>query len=916
MRCLPPTTLGLVVLVVSGFGACRAGGSGEAAAQGTIELDTPEFKLKLVRASQTAAALEPKVAPGFDFTPADQLEARSGDGFFHLGDLTLRLRQAGASDWKSYSTAAARKPVTALAAGGETLAAADLAATLPNDIPLQIVRTWALENGRLVLRFVLRNKSKSPVEIGALGIPLVFNNYLTGRSLDEAHAVCSFSDPYIGLDAGYVQVTRLNGSGPVLLVVPDGKTPFEAYNPLLSDPTPRSQTFEGFYEWLVHSRAYAENEWQSAEPWNPATSTTLGAGEMRVYGARLLVSPEIRAIEKTLAENDRPVAVGIPGYVLPMDLDARLFLDYPKRATELRVEPRGAIAIDEHPPSETPSGWHAYTLRGKSWGRARLTVTYADGVRQTIHYRVVKPAVEAVDDLGRFLTDRQWFADPSDPFRRSPSVMSYDREADRIVVEDPRVWIAGLGDEGGAGSWLACAMKLFGRPDKAEIDLYQQFIDGVLWGRLQYSDGPRAFGVRKSLFYYEPSELPPDYYDSTVDWSTWTSWNRDATEVVHRSFNYPHVAAVYWAFYRLARNHVGLVTNRRWEWYLTHAYETSLAMVRLAPRYARFGQMEGSVFLEILHDLEREGWQEQAERLEATMKVRADRWRAEAYPFGSEMAWDSTGQEEVYAWTRHFGYRDKAEVTLNAILGYMPAVPHWGYNGNARRYWDFLYAGKVRRIERQIHHYGSGLNALPVLAAYRERPTDFYLLRLGYAGMMGALTNIDQEGFASAAFHAWPQTLAFDPLSGDYGSNFFGHALATATYVVDHPELGWLAFGGNLEVAGEGVGIEPLDAFRSRVYVAPLGLWLTLDAGRFESVRIEIANRVVRVGLAAATRFTPKALLYIEQPATIEGIGELAPAEELASVLGAYEVPLGKRTTWVTLRTAAPAGASAAREHQ
>ena len=51
---------------------------------------------------------------------------------------------------------------------------------------------------------------------------------------------------------------------------------------------------------------------------------------------------------------------------------------------------------------------------------------------------------------------------------------------------------------------------------------------------------------------------------------------------------------------------------------------------------------------------------------------------AQAYPFGSEMPWDSTGQEEVYAWTKYFGYNDKAEVTLNAILGYDPADPALG----------------------------------------------------------------------------------------------------------------------------------------------------------------------------------------------------------------------------------------------
>ena len=137
---------------------------------------------------------------------------------------------------------------------------------------------------------------------------------------------------------------------------------------------------------------------------------------------------------------------------------------------------------------------------------------------------------------------------------------------------------------------------------------------------------------------------------------------------------------------------------------------------------------------------------------------------------------DQNRQFQPDAWCKYFGYDDKAEVSLNSILGYMPTVPHWGYNGNARRYWDFIYGGKLRRIERQLHHYGSGLNAIPVLAQYRAHPDDDYLLRIGYGGTMGALTNIDQEGFASAAFHSFPSTLKWDGYSGDYGPNFFGHA--------------------------------------------------------------------------------------------------------------------------------------------
>ena len=216
------------------------------------------------------------------------------------------------------------------------------------------------------------------------------------------------------------------------------------------------------------------------------------------------------------------------------------------------------------------------------------------------------------------------------------------------------------------------------------------------------------------------------------------------------------------------------------------------------------------------------------------------------------MAWDSTGQEEVYAWTNYFDYKDKARVSLDSILGYMPTLPHWGYNGNARRYWDFYYgAAPGGTTERQLHHYGSGINAIPVLAQFREHPDDFYLLRIGYGGTMGAISNIDQEGFAGTAFHSYPQHLRWDAYSGDYGPSFLGHALTTATYVVNHPEFGWQAFGGNLKVDGDWVKVATLDSFRRRVYIAPLGLWLTLDAGSFQGVEAEFQDTCHSLGIGA-----------------------------------------------------------------
>ena len=202
--------------------------------QGYLDLETPAFSVRLVRSSQTIAALKPRVGD-FDFAPGDLLVERSKDGFYHLGDIDLRLRTGNSGEWKNYSTALARTPVTALPTSAQILAAADLAPTLPPDIPVEIIRTWGLQRSNLVLRFTLKNKTSQPVQIGALGIPMIFNNVLNDRSLEQAHAICSFYDPYIGEDAGYLQVTRLSGHGPALLVLPVGKTPFEAYNPILDE---------------------------------------------------------------------------------------------------------------------------------------------------------------------------------------------------------------------------------------------------------------------------------------------------------------------------------------------------------------------------------------------------------------------------------------------------------------------------------------------------------------------------------------------------------------------------------------------------------------------------------------------------------------------------------------------------------
>lgn len=201
---------------------------------------------------------------------------------------------------------------------------------------------------------------------------------------------------------------------------------------------------------------------------------------------------------------------------------------------------------------------------------------------------------------------------------------------------------------------------------------------------------------------------------------------------------------------------------------------------------------------------------------------------------------------------RYFGDNETAQKTLESIRGYMPTVAHWAWNGNARRYWDFNVAGGIARIERQIHHYGSPLNAIPLLDAYKyhHEPNGsaaLHDLRVGFGGWQGALTNINDAGFGSQGFHAWPETMEWDPYSSDYGCGLLGHMISSTTFLVENSDFGYLSFGGNLVSSGDTIKVEPKDTVRRQIYVAPLGLKFEVNAGVIEEFTYDITTKAVSI---------------------------------------------------------------------
>ena len=295
---------------------------------------------------------------------------------------------------------------------------------------------------------------------------------------------------------------------------------------------------------------------------------------------------------------------------------------------------------------------------------------------------------------------------------------------------------------------------------------------------------------------------------------------------------------------------------------------------------------------------------------EAIQRERTEIWANLTFPFGSEMPWDSTGQEEVFTFSARYGDGAAANKTLVAVKAYTSDVPHWGYAGSARRYFDFLVYGAPRQnsgdTEREFHHYGSGLNSVVLLRAYRTFPNDTLALRAGFAASLGAFAAVDVEsGAPSMAFHADPARLEWDDYSGDHGQNVFGALRESGCFIDNMTEPGELVGFGCDVTSGAGASqflVTPTDATRRLIYFGPLGASVSLrGSGSIASAAVDFSARTITLAAAAPRgdcgADAPPALLRVAL--AIEAHPDWARATSLAVtdppgaplVRGAFEFP-------------------------
>ena len=890
-----------------------------------------DFMLGVLARKGTVAYIHPDLNdPTFSFTVNDTWPIdRTQPSYHSTGDITLRVRPANSTNpYATYSTTDGEGEGARQIEVRDTLIAYDVTPLLRQGHGLQITRSYSQAvdvGGGFIIRVNVTNTQAYAQQLGALGMSLTFNNDWSGLDLNATAQHCSFTEPYVGQDGAWVKVTRVSGAGRILFVVPSDQGGMNAWRPLLTDPTPRSGTFEGFYEYTFLAEAYRTLEWSTVPDerlWVPVDSVILEPRASVTYGLRMRMLSNVRETDNGLKEMGSLVVKAVPGYVVSTDMStaALYVLAGQQKMIGLNVSNSTVMQVN-NTSVKLASGWEVYQLYPRAYGRVRVTVYHTDpresSSRQSVVNMFVLPSFSTqVEKFGEFTAANQWFDDPTDPFGRAQSIMPYNWHTNQLVLQNARSFVVGLSDESGAGPGLGFAVKNQYAPDVEQVALLDLYVNNTLFGskgpdknvpfetRIQWSD----YSIIASAFWY-PNMTGYNY--SVTD-----GWDQKRANTTWRSYNYVHPTAIYYTLYRLARDNTNMSTLHPWSWYLMQAYRTYLAMHQYAPGYAQYGLMVGSVFLRVLDALEVEGYAMEYAQMTALQQARAAIWQSLPFPFGSEFPWDSTGQEEIYLTAQRFGLYTLSNSTLQAILAYAHSVPNWGYHGSARRFWDFAVNGCEELnggIERVLHHYGSGLNALPLMHAYDINPDDIYLLEVGIGSITGPLTNIQLNGASSMGLHADPSKLIHDYWAADYGMSFYGLASLHSAYAVNHSIFGVpVCYLCDLTTSDDATTwhMIPRDAFHRRLYIEPLGTAFALDAGTVESAEVDWSTKTVLLVLIAGRSSAPFTVyrLHVDHLASCSlrvgcDIAIVSPPDPPV-VRGAFEIPVQPypQTTTVELR--------------
>ncbi len=767
-----------------------------------------------------------------------------GEEELWTGDLVLRVWDGRGWELESTGRSAGIRAVSRTH-DGRTQVSYLGESSQPGGLRRLNVRQW-LQAGPAGLRWAIEitNRTGERAEVGEVAVPLVANTDLAGIFGGLRPGERAGGEPqrrwhedrvqqflHVGGHGSYVLLQRPAGDGRILAVVPFGDTAVEAAYQI--DPRQANQwsnVFEGPYFLGLRTRAaravhgWLANREKQNYYLHGHTSLVLAPGESHTFGFELALLDDADGLRQRLLDAGQVAVEAAPGYTVPLGqrITVAVSCAGPPRLTSESAKvtitplPSGAGA------GETGGPLHRYTLDFGSTGQKSVRIGYGDGRWTRLLCYVTPPAADLLRDRAAFIVREQLYDNPDDRFGRHHAFLPYDDQLQQVYTDSEECWQVGGSDEYGLPVAMFLAAQNARRPEPDQIRALESYIDDWLLGTLQ---DPATLEVRRGMYFREPG-LP------SRDGHEWTAAESRDTQ---RFNNYPLVANIYHAMYRVARDHAA-TRARTADEYLTLAWRTAVLGFERGLLVGA-GAPAGAGLYSLLDDLA-EADPEGYAALDGHLRAFAALAARDPYPYGSELYVDQTAHSQVYLALDRYG----PEAPLDRCIRVTRAM-RWGFQPS----W-FRYGNEQRGSV--CCWYGTPQNSEILLRAYR-RTGDPRLVKLATAGLASFLTSVRAGGAARGWFTWWPDRTGFDSRSLDTDLGLFNYLRAAAAYVLTDPVFGLTGYlCAARELPDGSIEVEPANGVDDTIHFGDhdLSVYATAPIRR---ARFSPAGRVLELEVGA-----------------------------------------------------------------
>ena len=753
-----------------------------------------------------------------------------------FGNLILNYKPSGGATWNSVQTAALNgiASVTNFTSPDGTQYTTHYVITnaLTGSFVLESVFTFQQDDFLWSLN--LTNLAGQPVVIGDLALPLPMNTTFSSITASTMkHSFISGSDSFIFW-------MRPDSVGPYLLMTPDDNTKLEYWDVLNG------------YEVYIHSAVAASNAaaqfptvTTQGDRWRqPNTSLTLAAGSSQNYGFKFQWANDYNAIRQALVNNGKVDVHIVPGMTVPTNLFAKVALDTTQTVSSVTAEFPAQTQVQFLGSTNVSTNtYQLYQVQFSKLGENKLTVNYGNNHTMYLEFFVTEPLETLIKKRATYLVSHQiitnlWYSGLFCDFNMNDGQLITPDNHDTLGNSFQVYEIAS--DDAGESrpAYLAAKEALY--PVQSEVSALDYYIMNFVWGGLQ-----RATNETYSYGIY-----------GVPDWYTLRTENNLS---IGRGYDYPHIIAMYYGMYQVAKYHPEITTALSADTYLQRAWGTAMALWSYGGNQAtQVGLMNEVVIPDLINDLQAEGMTSQAASLRANWEAKVNYYiGGNANLFASEYSFDATGFESQEAYAKyavqHAG-SDPAMGSTNLTL-FLNDLQQFMMNQITANVFDRGW------LETAYYYYGSdyrgdmgddfvvtymaqmgGWGLLDYALNYATNSADY--LRLGYASYlcgwstMNTGTPASNYGFwypgaandggcgggfePSPYIYTWlggqPQYRGPWYYSAEENLGFCGAIRSGATILADDPIFGRFGYGGTWTNTSDGIEITPLDGVRRRFH--------------------------------------------------------------------------------------------------